>query len=140
MKKCFKCLSIKPLTDFYKHSEMADGHVNKCKECNKNDVIENREKRLYYYRDYDRKRGNRQTPEYKKNYSEKYPNKRKAHHIVNNAIRSKKLFKEPCEICGSFYRPHAHHDDYSKPLEVRWLCDPHHRKLHRLARLKRRAI
>lgn len=45
------------------------------------------------------------------------PNKRKAHNIVSNSIRDKKLFKEPCEVCGK-KKVHAHHDDYTKPLNV----------------------
>jgi len=38
MKKCFKCNIVKEFTEFYKNPRMADGRVNKCKECNKNDV------------------------------------------------------------------------------------------------------
>ena len=39
------------------------------------------------------------------------------------------LIKKPCEICGEI-KVDAHHDDYYKPLDVRWLCKKHHREHH----------
>lgn len=130
MKRCFKCGVAKELNDFYKHPQMADGHVNKCKECNKNDVKENRIVNIQYYREYDRKRGNRQGPEYFKEYNSKYPNKYRAHTLVSNAIRSGKLHPEPCCECGSLENTHAHHDDYAKPLNIRWMCASCHKYWH----------
>ena len=109
---------------------MADGRLNKCKSCCKQEAIKNREKNIEYYREYDRKRGNRQGHDYVKEYRNKYPKKHKAHNIVGKAIKSGKLFKEPCEECSELKGVHAHHDDYDKPLNVRWLCPAHHRQWH----------
>lgn len=52
-----------------------------------------------------------------------------AHRVVTNALSSGALVRQPCEVCG-WTPAHAHHDDYSKPLEVRWLCRRHHELHH----------
>lgn len=130
-KVCFKCGESKPLSDFYRHQKMADGHVNKCKECNKRDVRENRKLKVDYYREYDKARGNRQTQQYRDEYREKYPKKYFAVTSVNNAVRDGRLSKHPCEVCGDL-DVHGHHDDYDKPLDVRWLCPAHHKAWHDL--------
>jgi hypothetical protein len=49
---------------------------------------------------------------------------------VDNALRSGKLVKGPCEVGGDCAgRIEAHHDDYARPLTVRWVCKRHHRGL-----------
>ena len=55
-KQCFKCKLEKPLSKFYKHPQMPDGHVNKCVECNKNDVHLNRKDKENYYNEFDQNR------------------------------------------------------------------------------------
>ena len=130
MKTCFKCGEYKPLSDYYKHSRMADGHLNKCKECTRSDTKKNRNDRIDYYREYDRDRGNRQSIEYRQKYAKDHPKACKARNAVSNAVRDGRMEKKPCEVCGTTVRLHAHHDDYSKPLDVRWLCAAHHRQWH----------
>lgn len=129
-KKCFKCGEIKTLSAFYKHPKMSDGYVNKCKECNKKDVQKNRSDNVEKYRAHDRARGNRQDYDYVKKYREENPKKYKAHTAVGNALRSGKIKKEPCEVCGTKANIVGHHDDYAKPLDVRWLCQAHHIQWH----------
>jgi len=78
MKVCFKCLKEKPLTEFYKHSQMADGHLNKCKECNKSDVKKD------YYRKID-------NPDFVDKERER---SREKYHRLNYKERSKVLNKD----------------------------------------------
>ena len=51
--------------------------------------------------------------------------------ILNNKIRDGKIIRGKCIICGSENFIEAHHRDYSKPLEVIWLCRKHHGYMHR---------
>ena len=70
-------------------------------------------------------------PEKIKAYHKKYNKKKKyATTIVQRAIIKKKIIKKPCEICGTI-KSQGHHEDYTKPLEVRWLCSKHHGLRHR---------
>lgn len=62
-------------------------------------------------------------------YRKKYPEKFKAHQLLQYAVKSGKIQKFPCEKCGAV-NVHAHHDDYSKPLAVRWLCPADHKAIH----------
>jgi len=55
-KDCFKCGLNKTLDNFYKHPQMPDGHVNKCKECNKVDVRKNYSLKKEQYHEYDKGR------------------------------------------------------------------------------------
>ncbi len=150
-KQCFKCLAVKPLSDFYKHSQMADGRLNKCKECCKKEASINRLEKIDYYLEYDKGRANlphriAQRKIYsktedgkiaankaKKKWSESNSIKKAASILVNNRIKSGAIVKpKNCEACNaSGIRIHGHHDDYSRPLEVRWLCSKCHCKWHK---------
>lgn len=134
-KECFKCNTVKPLSDFYKHPGMADGHLNKCKECTKNDATNNRNKNIEKIRAYDRERG--KIPERIKantavNRAWRAEDKRRqsAHRKVSSAIKSGVLVRNKCERCGD-EKSVAHHEDYDKPLDVVWLCQPCHKQRHK---------
>lgn len=134
MKTCFKCGTEKPLVEFYKHKEMADGHLNKCKECAKADSMKHRIDNLDSVREYDRRRGklserialNIQTTKAMR----QKPGYGHAHSAVSYAIRTGRIVKQPCQMCGTEIGIHAHHDDYTKPLDVMWLCVVHHKARH----------
>lgn len=135
LKNCFKCKTVKPLDEFYKHGQMADGHLNKCKECTKNDANRHRQENLEKIREYDKQRAKR--PERVKKNLEvsrawRKADKRRqvAHSAVSRAIRAGKLSPEVCARCGN-EKSVAHHEDYDKPLEVIWLCQPCHKQRHK---------
>lgn len=64
-----------------------------------------------------------------KKYAHKNRLKRNAQSNLRRAIRIGKIARGICQVCGES-KTDAHHNDYSKPLEVIWLCPIHHRNLH----------
>lgn len=64
------------------------------------------------------------------------PQAYKAHIILAWEIKCKRIIAQPCEVCGKT-KVHGHHDDYFKPLDVRWLCSYHHRKYHHPQKAKK---
>jgi len=126
-KVCFKCHQELAVVNFYKHPMMGDGYLGKCKECAKRDVRENRKSRKTYYDNYDRKRS--RNPERIAWVAKRPLHKRRAMRAVHSAINKGRMVKMPCEVCGEL-RVDAHHPDYSKPLEVMWLCRTHHAQWH----------
>jgi len=158
-KKCFKCGCIKPLLEFYKHGQMADGYLNKCKECTKNDSNKHREDNIEKIRAYDRNRPNhierikqnkerlendpiaKQTNNKRiKEWGKQNRNKRNANQKLARAVlRGIVIRKYSCEKCESDLIVEAHHEDYNKPLEVIWLCSKCHHKRHTQIREQQRS-
>jgi len=62
-------------------------------------------------------------------WRERNPKSYLCHLTVQNAMRLGLLTQEPCEVCGN-PKGEAHHDDYSQPLAIRWLCRAHHKAHH----------
>jgi len=150
MKACRECKTEKPLSDFYKHSRMADGHLNKCAECVKSRVTKHREANLEKIQAYDKMRSKKPhrlqaIKDYAKTeagkitrkkagaaYIKRYPMKYAAHVLFGNAVRAGRIEKKSeCSVCGSTEKIEGHHDDYTKPLDVRWLCEKCHKQWHR---------
>ena len=65
---------------------------------------------------------------YRQNPSER--TKERARRGLAKAVKQGSIERRPCEECGAS-SAEGHHEDYSKPLEVRWLCPLHHRAVHK---------
>lgn len=146
-KTCRVCGKVKSDDEFYSAPGNRDGLASKCKSCqseyyreysasNKKRLAEqkanwydrNRERvierqRSYYrdHRDAVQERINR--------WGEENMEKVGAGRKARRAIESGRIERQPCSQCG-VAEAEAHHDDYTKPLEVRWLCRRCHRRHH----------
>lgn len=76
-----------------------------------------------YYRAY-----RKAHPEHRAAYVERHPDRVHARQVLNDAVAAGTLERLPCEVCGG--AAEAHHTNYEKPLDVRWLCRVHHMEEH----------
>ena len=146
VKSCKKCLVAKPLTDFTLRKEGC--YRGACKACLNS-----------YYRDLSKRPArkaarkayvanhrdmmNRSNAKYRAANKEKASAALKArrhsvhgmqaaHNAVTRAVQNGSLERQACQTCGN-KKAHAHHPNYSKPLEVVWLCPLHHKAAHATA-------
>ena len=135
MKRCYDCGKIKSIDDFHINKRMADGHLNRCKECQRVSFRLSRIVNPEHAREMDHKRNDdprrkQQLKEKVRKYNERFPERRIANRRVSHALRDGHITRpSACEICGEIRKLQAHHADYSKALEVIWLCAPCHRHI-----------
>ncbi len=133
-KVCSKCKEEIPFPDgFHKNRASKSGYVFCCKECNKAAAREwsilNRSRFRAYKRQYDKDNREKHS-QYTIKCRTRYPERYRCRNITTRAIIKGNLILGPCVECGTTEDLHAHHEDYSKPLEVTPLCGTHHRQLH----------
>jgi hypothetical protein len=124
---CNKCDQDLPDSAFY------SGLGSRCKECHKSRIRFLRANNPEWQeRDRIRNSVRDKTTEIKSRkmgYKDRRPLAYRAHTLLNTAVKAGKIFRGSCLFCGSD-KVHGHHRDYSKPLEVIWLCAKCHFRLH----------
>lgn len=115
-KRCNRCGRAQPLESFARNCKMKDGRLNQCKECRPKVTPQARRRSRQRYR-------------------EAHPDKVRARKALVKAVERGRLIKPPaCQGCGKPFKKaalHGHHEDYSKPLDVAWLCRGCHQALHK---------
>jgi hypothetical protein len=141
-KTCGRCKETKPASEFHKARSRPDGLNWACKSChakyNRESDARHREKRAAADADWRRRNPEKAAASRQKSLDAN-PAKKRATDAVFKAIKSGRLVRPgSCSECGRAASLEAHHDDYHRQLEVRWLCHLCHSALH--AALRRETI
>ena len=146
-RKCYVCKKVKLLIDFAENKSKPLGKDYICRPCSRSKAQEytsSPQGRVTQkqYRESPRglairkkwkqsTKGQISQQQAKKRYNEKYPEKRSCRAIFNSAIRHGKIKRgTTCILADENCKGQiqGHHRDYSKPFDVVWLCDYHHRQ------------
>jgi hypothetical protein len=145
MKQCTKCGVSKAAEFFYKNVSAEDGLTSACNVClsqyqktrraklgalKPSDWKKKTADKAAYMREWKAKNPTRMTL-LKKRWLENNPQRAKVKDAVKYALKTGKLTRLPCFVCGEL-KSQGHHPDYSRPLDVVWLCKPHHDEVHRI--------
>lgn len=121
-KVCFKCGRELPLSEFYKHPRMGDGHLNKCKDCTKRDM------HLQHYRNMeDPERAEKERARGKDKYRRLYAGKPRVS-VSHPENRSTRAFFERRGIDCSGYE--LHHWNYNLRNDIFFLTPSEHKRVH----------
>ena len=137
-KYCTKCKEIKPTNDFHNNRSNKDGKADWCKLCNAARAfkflstpggVEAKKVSQKKYSLSDKGRATRDKAS--KVYAETHPDRYRAKCAVNSAVQNGTIDKPDfCSVCFGKGVIHGHHHDYTKPLDVQWLCQPCHINVH----------
>ena len=133
-KKCPQCEKTKSADDFYRNDKMTSGFLSKCKSCVCSNVRKHRLQNIEKARQYDSERAKTDkriasSIEQTKKWRGQDSRRAKCHSAVARAVKSGRLSRLPCSVCGNA-KSIAHHEDYDRPLDVVWYCQEHHKARH----------
>ncbi len=157
-KVCTRCRIERDLESFHRNSRAKDGRASWCRTCSRAYSKNWREVNPEYgsrwrevnpeynrrWREANSVRWKEKSRQWAKanpekgaaascRYAKRYPKLNRALSAVHYAVKVGHLIRpETCEECGREGHIEAHHEDYSRPLNVVWLCRPCHGKTRRL--------